>query len=320
MCNKTRFNIDNNIIFLSGALRSGTTMLRLMIDHHPDITFESEFEYVTPMITDEGYFPEINDYYDFLETNANFQMEDLIINKSLDFVHLCRDFLLQKQKVTGTKILGSTVHNYFSRLKYVWPNARYIRITRDGRDVARSFIPMGWAGNVYHGIDHWINSENEWESYKNVLDDDNWIEIKYEDLLDNPQAALTQICDFIGLDYDAKMLDYPKYTTYSAPDSSLSYQWKNKQSEMELRLIESKAANILIKRGYLLSGLKDIHVSPLLKFKLWIQDRIYRWRFRINRYGFILTISELVFRKLKMKNNLDKATKRINKIRLQYLK
>ena len=69
-----------NTIFLVGTLRSGTMMQRLMIDHHHDITFEGQFEYVTPLISNHGKLPNIVDCYSFLKTNTNIQMESLKVD------------------------------------------------------------------------------------------------------------------------------------------------------------------------------------------------------------------------------------------------
>ena len=82
---------------------------------------------------------------------------------------------------------------------------------------------MGWAGNVYSDIDHWINTEKEWDSFKIIIPTDSWIEIKYEELLENPRYELSRICDFMGIDFSSDMFSYNEHTTYSAPDPNFAY-------------------------------------------------------------------------------------------------
>lgn len=307
-------------IFLIGALRSGTTMLRLMIDHHPEITFSGEFEYVTPMISDEGEFPPLQDYYSYLESNRGFLMDALLIDKTLDFKCLCRSFLTQRQTKTGTLFVGSTVHNNLCRLPYIWPEARYIRLTRDGRDVARSFIPMGWAGNVWKGVEHWIESEQAWCDFKKTLPETSWIEIKFENLLENPVEELSRLCGFIGVPYRKEMLDYPRHTTYNAPIASLAHQWKRKQTDLEVRLIESRIGNMLKERGYELSGLPPLEVTPIMLCRLQIQNKVYRLHFRIKSYGLRLSASEMLARRLNLKHWHAQLKTRMNQITMRYLK
>ena len=49
-------------VFLIGAERSGTTLLRLMLDHHPDIAFNLESEFLVSRISDSGAFPDMAAY------------------------------------------------------------------------------------------------------------------------------------------------------------------------------------------------------------------------------------------------------------------
>jgi hypothetical protein len=143
--------MHNAPIFLVGAERSGTTLLRLLLDSHPQITFQFEFEYAVDKINALGEYPDLKDYYQYLETHRIFQMRPFKIDKSLSYPALVQSFLIQKQAETGKPIIGATVHHNFSHLLQLWPEARFIHLLRDGRDVARSVKEMGWTGLPYFG-------------------------------------------------------------------------------------------------------------------------------------------------------------------------
>ena len=48
------------VVFLTGALRSGTTMLRLLLGHHPSISRCDEMEYVAPIIADPSLLSDVD--------------------------------------------------------------------------------------------------------------------------------------------------------------------------------------------------------------------------------------------------------------------
>ena len=52
-------NVILRPVFLVGSERSGTTLLRLMLDHHPDIAFNLESVYIVAKISEDGTFPEL---------------------------------------------------------------------------------------------------------------------------------------------------------------------------------------------------------------------------------------------------------------------
>ena len=195
-------------VFLVGSERSGTTLLRLMFDHHPQVAFFFEFEYSVTRMPETSGWPDLEEYYDFLEQNRIFRAARLTIDKGLDYPHLIDNFLRQKQRRDGKPVVGATVHYEFDRLLRIWPDARFIHLVRDGRDVARSVIAMGWAGNMYMAVEPWLRAETLWSSLSGRLPADRWMEIRFEKVVSEPETVLTRFCEFIGVPYDPMMLEY----------------------------------------------------------------------------------------------------------------
>ena len=130
-------------VFLVGAERSGSTLLRLMLDHHPLIAFHFEFDFAVDMIGPNGELPPIQLYHDYLAAHRIFLQSRAEIDFSLDYRRLVRSFLIQKRNRDRKKFVGATVHHAFDRLPTIWPHARYIHLVRDGRDVGMApfFVP-----------------------------------------------------------------------------------------------------------------------------------------------------------------------------------
>ena len=310
-----------NPIFLVGAERSGTTVLRLMLDHHPSITWRNEFEYAVDQISDDHQsWPELQPYYDWLQTHRIFQASGLTIDRDLDYPSLVKDFLQQHRDRAGKPIVGATVHRHFDRLLRIWPNAMFIHILRDGRDVARSNIGMGWAGNVWTGVEKWIEAEQLWKSLKTVIPADHRIEITSEDLINNPEQELTRICEFLGLSYAPEMMDYIQKTTYDTPDPAYIAQWRRKLSDRQVQLAEERIAPMLTERGYELSGLPQLKVDEWLKFRLKVQNWWACAQFRMNRNGLPLFMADYVSRKLGLSQWQKQVQLKLNEVETAHLK
>lgn len=307
-------------VFLVGSERSGTTLLRLMLDHHPQIAFFFEFAYsVLHMPEDEGW-PDLQDYYRFLEADRIFLAAHLSIDERLDYPRLVDDFLRQKRDRDGKPIVGAVVHHHFDRLLRIWPDARFLHLVRDGRDVGRSYIEMGWSGNMYTAVEGWCRAEGLWDKLRLTVPEDRRIEVRYETLVREPAATLSRICEFVGVPYDAAMLDYSRYSTYGPPSPKLIGQWKHRLSPEEVRLAEARCGAMLAERGYGLSGHPPLEVTPEMDQRLRRESRWYCAMFRRKRYGTPLFLADLVSRRLQLRPWQAHVRKRLNAIEETYLK
>src|SRR5690606_30898833 len=125
-----------------------------------------------------------------------------------DYPTLLNGFLIQARDQAGKSLVGATVHRHFDRLLWLWPDARFIHLVRDPRDVARSCIGMGWAGNVWTGVERWVTAEQLWDRLRHRLTEARMLEVRYEDLLAAPDRVLARTCAFVGVDYAPAMLTY----------------------------------------------------------------------------------------------------------------
>jgi len=307
-------------IFLVGAERSGTTLLRLMLDHHPQIAFNYESEYVVDRISADGHWPDLLSYHQYLASHRIFKDSNFQIDPNLDYPSLVNSFLQQKQKRDQKPWIGATVHHQFHHLYQIWPQAKFIHLLRDGRDVARSNILMGWAGNFFMGVKHWIIAENLWLKLSHQLKPTQHITIRYEDLIQAPEKELTQICEFIGVAFDKAMFDYAHTSTYSLPDPKIVYRWRTQLTNDEIQLAECQIAPLLEKRNYPLSGLPLLKITPWLRLRMSLQDCWYKHRFRMRRYSISLYLQDILSRRLGMTNWQKLVKLRIHDCDRQHLK
>jgi hypothetical protein len=309
----------NEPIFLIGAERSGTTLLRLMLNQHPEIAWCVEFEYAVDQMSEQGHLPAMKDYHEWLETHRIFQACNFKIDPSLDYPQLVKSFLSQQSSRTHKKIVGATVHRYFDRLLLIWPNARFIHIVRDARDVARSCVGMGWAGNVWAGVERWIEAEQLWARTQQTVPVEQRLEITYESLIAEPVKTLQQVCGFINVPYDEQMLKYPESTSYGFPNPRLIEQWKLKLTEREIQLVEARTAEMLVERGYELSHLPKLDTAAI-ETKLKLENWLRRKLFQLKRYGLPLLALNFASRRSGLRSWQKQVKLQLDMVDNSYLK
>ena len=106
---------DASPVFLVGATRSGTTLLRLMLNHHPEICNFGEFEYAVKWYVGD-HAPGIQEYRRKLSLDRVFRKHGWAVDDRLDYVGLVRSFLQQAVDAAHKPIAGATVHSRFDRL------------------------------------------------------------------------------------------------------------------------------------------------------------------------------------------------------------
>lgn len=311
-------NAGDDVVFICGALRSGTTLLRLMIDHHPQLSNPGEMDFLFECPRqDNGQF-DLSAYKANLVLNRIFLDKNLSIDETLDHQSLVHSFI--KGVTKPGKKLTINIHRHFDQILEIFPNARFVHLLRDPRDVAHSSIGMGWAANVYHGVQHWIDSEQSFERLRRTVPEDRVFSFKNEDLILNPERELTKLCRFLDVAYDDAMLSYPEKSTYSAPDASLVEQWRNKQSNDEVGLVEGRVGSMLTDRGYEPSGVAPVYPNALRKILLRLDNKLGGFRVSAKRYGFFLTILRILSDRLRIEPLRGYVYSRINERAVKYLK
>jgi len=309
---------ESSPVFVVGAVRTGSTMLRLMLDSHPQIRNPGEFDFLIDKVGSDGSTPNVKKYRRWLSTHRGFEETGLAVDPRLDYRQLMCSFLEQLQR--GGRVVTMNVHRHFERLPPLFPNARYIHLIRDPRDVARSSFGLGMAGNLYRGVEIWATAERSWDRLVATLKPDRYLEVRYEMLLENVVEELTRICRFLGLEYSPSMLNYPSRSTYAAPDPRLRYQWKRQCGAQELQWVDWKLGSMLLQRNYELSGFGPKKPTLLERVKIRLQDKYYRVRFEVKLYGLGLYLESLLAARLPIPWWNDSCQRRINQIDLKLLK
>ncbi len=206
--------------FVCGVTRSGTTLLRLMLDAHPDLAIPGETHWVPKFIkrlekrkmtADEmaDFIIESKRWPDFhLDPDALRQRFRSL--KHLNAADAIRAFYGLYSEREGKTRYGDKTPGYVRemlRLQRVLPEARFIHIIRDGRDVALSHLRMNWGPESYEeSAQLWV--ERITTARRQAPKVRHYTEVKFEDLVRDTEGVLRKVCDFIELDYDPCMLDY----------------------------------------------------------------------------------------------------------------
>lgn len=290
-------------VFVYGALRSGTTVFRLMLDNHPQIGNPGEVDYIFDFLEADSTHP-TGWRYDLegLVLNRGFQTSGLQIETGPDGTEmsgldLLAAFLWQfrSQLAEGQRIFTLNVHRSLGKILEIFPDARILHMLRDPRDVARSSIGMGWANHIYRGIDYWIETERDWDRVAPQLTSAHVMTLHYEDLFTDIEGELARVCTFLGVPWEPRMLAYHETSTYAPPDPTLIRQWVRKCDPDHVALLEGKAGELIAARGYELTGTAR-QPGALERLKLKVQHKSGVWRFGMRRHGAVTYFGEKLSR------------------------
>ena len=308
----------NKLTFVFGALRSGTTVFKLMLDSHPDLENPGEvdfiFDYLNLNSTTGRWI------YDFkgLRSDRIFQSYSLNILKSDDGKIIAQHFVDQLLQRNGRHLVLN-IHRNLHKVGAIYPDAKIIHIIRDPRDVAESCVRMGWAGTTYHGIEQWIEAERSWDRFAMLFDKTNTLQVFFEPLIAGPSQELEKVCKFLKVPFCDNMLHYSSHSSYEAPDQSNIEKWRINLQPRDVALVELRTAGLMSGRNYKLSGYRldppDLRERVLLAWT----NKTYKWQFGCRRYGYILFFMEKVARML-VKPLHPVLVHRMNAIEKQYLK
>jgi hypothetical protein len=219
----------------------------------------------------------------------------------------------------GVPCLALSIHRNFVSAHEIFPQARFIHLLRDARDCAKSAVSACFAGNVYHGLEPWMNSEESWDRVRPRLAPDQFLEVRYEELVSDPAGVLTSICKFLGLSFEPQMLDLSA-TTYEPPSPRFANQWRRGMSARDVQLVEARVGPMMAARGYELASSGPHHLSAWTLVMLKMQNAVSRHLTGVRTYGVSTWMQDLVARHLGLRGLLRSTRLKMFPVKAKTLK
>ena len=297
--------------FVVGVGRSGTTLLRMMLDAHPELAIPPETHFVNPFIQASGrlrFNPQAAKraiVADARRRWGDFGLDERELLARFEAIQpfnttdALRAFYTLYAEKHGKPRWGDKTPDYVRKMKKIQktlPEARFIHVIRDGRDAGLSQN----ARIAQRGKEPVPPREmaRRWrkrivKSRVDAADVENYIEVRYEDLVEDTESVLRRVCEHVELDYDPQMLRYHERAeerlqemagalpakkgrpereagervaahalTTKPPQSDRVAVWKRKLSPAENAEFEEAAGYLLEELGYETATPRESWLAP----------------------------------------------------------
>lgn len=269
---------QNFPFFIVGAQRSGTTLLRLLLNAHSMIAVPEEARFLTPLLRrrferdglDRSMLRKLADYLALSREFANWNYDSTpTIEQIASLDHSTLGGLLELlysgfAESEGKQFWGdkSLFFRHIGVLATTFPSSSFIHVVRDGRDVFDSWRKMDPSKN------HAPTAALDWrlklgmiESAFGRLPPGRTLTIRYEDLIADPGRVMAAICGFLDVAFEEDMLSFHRHSgryigkhhsrlIFSSIDSANHSKWPTALDTDELRAYDVIAGRQLERFGY----------------------------------------------------------------------
>ncbi len=291
-------------LFVLGVSRSGTTLLRVILDRSPGIAIPDETFFVpqlahrhrgevdpTALLDDVRRLPRLAAWEVPADDLAAALRPGMSIGAALDA--LFSAYAANRGKLRW----GDKTPMYMRHLGLIerlFPDAQYVHLIRDGRDAALAFLDMPegvvtktWA----HPRDaagfacEWRTEVERARALGRRLGPGRYHELRYEELVAETESSIRAICDFAALPFEPSMLEYASTVDVSAkphhqrllqPPTRGVRNWRTQMSEDDARAFEAIAGDLLAELGYDLLDPSSAHGTRALALG-WYRARMGAW-------------------------------------------
>jgi glycosyltransferase involved in cell wall biosynthesis len=118
--------------------------------------------------------------------------------------------------------IGAGVPETLERLLEVFPDAQFIHLYRDGCDVVLSHLRGGFYGRVEDAANRWLHVERQTRRFARRHPEAS-LDVRYEDLVSEPEETVRSICEFLEIDFEEGMLS--SESTASALGDVPAWSW-----------------------------------------------------------------------------------------------
>jgi hypothetical protein len=264
-------------IVVLGVSRSGTTLLKEMLDRHSRVAIPSESYFIPQLWDRHGPHPDREAILADLERVARVREWGVTaadvrgrLPAEPSFAQVVDAVYATYADAHGKARFGDKTPAYMQHLGLldrVWPDAQYVHIVRDGRDAALSFVAMrrrprfNWARPRGLGdfACQWDLEIGAARRFASTAARGRYLELRYEELVAEPERCLREICDFLELDFEPAMLEYHRgldastlqdHPRLAQPPTTGVRNWRREMAQRDVERFEAIAGARLAELGY----------------------------------------------------------------------
>jgi hypothetical protein len=215
--------------FIIGSGRCGSTLLRRILTAHPDVFIPPEYGYLREVLAayrQRAYrdWPRLAssvlDWYGWerswqpllnpIRARVQASLEDEPVERRslARIIEAVYTGLAEAQGKPGAQWGDKTPANtqLLAELREVFPAARFVHLLRDGVDVVASFMDKDRSGDLGAYARRWREFATDSRALVRALPAQS-VEIRYEDMVRDPAAALQPVCKLLGIDWRPAMAE-----------------------------------------------------------------------------------------------------------------
>ena len=249
-------------IFIVGTERSGSNLLRLILTHHSQILIPhpphllnyfgrlnygnlNEETNIQKLITDMCFFIEHHIFpWDEYHLNKESLLKNLIHPSQFGVMATIYEHILKQSTKERWGCKSTFMIHYIEDVIQVYPNAKFLWLIRDPRDVSASakssvFSPC----HPYWSAQLWQQQQQYGLCMERKFGSSLIIRCHYEQLLSDSENELRRICEFLELDFEESMLTFFR-SEEAQKSSNLSKSWEKTGKPIQ-RNNSNKFRNIL---------------------------------------------------------------------------
>jgi hypothetical protein len=293
----------NPPLIILGVRRSGTTLLRVILDRSPGIAIPDE-SYFVPQLAhrhrDKVDRMRFLDDLRRLPTLVEWGLSPGDVATRLGPESTTEDAIAAVFEAYaarhGKTRWGDKTPMYMQHLRLLerlFSDALFVHLIRDGREAALSFLQMPdgvmtrtWAHprDVQGFACQWRTEVVAAQSLGNRVGPSRYLEVRYEDFVADPPTITRSICDFAELRFEQAMLDYTSSVDVSSkphqqrlrqPPTAGVRDWRSQMSREDARAFEAIAGDLLAELGY------DLLAPPARRPRklplTWYRARVSAW-------------------------------------------
>lgn len=282
-------------VFVIGSPRSGTTLLHhMLLSAGGFAVYETESNVFSVLVPTFGDFRVKRNRQRMI--NAWVQSElfrlsglpvDPITGRMLaecenggDFLRILMEEIANRQQVDRWSEHTPSHLLHLPEIKAFFPDALIVHVIRDGRDVALSLAKPGWVKPLpWHKHRLRVAAALYWEwmvrkgrDYGKTIGPD-YLEIRYEDLVQQPRTTLASVSRFIDHELDYDQIQRVAIGSVGRPNTSFESEhasgtfrpvgrWQRDSSEAEIAQLESLIGDLLQELGYPLASVGRSERGP----------------------------------------------------------